>query len=119
MEIGQALFASNTLRLEAPYFIEDGLRVIALAVQAKRGDLTPLSSNGGGDDFECPTFTMRSYCWCDCERPGHEDGCPPNFEHRSGVEISWYKYCGRGMTINAVIDERQWIEIVKDCLSAI
>ena len=119
MEMGQALFATNTLSIEAPDFVEDGLRFIAQAIQAKRNDVSSLTSNGGEEDFACPVFTMRSYCWCDCDRPGHEKGCPPNFEHRSGLSISWYKYCGRGMSINAVVDERQWVEIVKDCLSAI
>ena len=105
--------------MEAPDFIEDGLRLIAHAIKDKRGDYGLLTANLGEPPFETNVFSMRTYCWCDCDIPGHEDGCPPNFQHHSGLEVEWYKYLGRGITINRDISVKEWIGIIQECLAAV
>ena len=105
--------------MEVPDFIEDGLMLIAHAIKEKRGDTGLLTSNYGEPEFECPVFSMRTYCWCDGDRPGHEDGCPPNFQHKSGLVIEWYKYLGRGTQMNRSLTVKEWCAIMRECLEAV
>ena len=98
---------------------ENGLRLIASAIQQKRGDEAPLTANDYGDPFKNEVFYMSAYCWCDGGVEGHEDGCPPNFSHKSGLEIRWYKYCGRCMEPNKCIHPSEWLKIVSECLTSI
>lgn len=44
----------------------------------------------------------------------------PNFKHKkTGLEIRWYKYIGRGMSCNQNVSEKQFKEIVKDCIDSL
>jgi len=80
---------------------------------------------GYGQDFKNDVFEMHHYYWGDCtcgaeeaeeERP-HDPTCPivlPNF--RCGeIEIRWYKYIGRGMTINQKVTRKELKEIFQKC----
>ena len=64
---------------------ENGLRLIASAIQQKRGDEAPLTANDYNDPFKNEVFYMSAYCWCDGGAEGHEDGCPPNFSTSLGL----------------------------------
>jgi hypothetical protein len=104
----------------------EGLFVIADAIKAKRGDSYSLVGNSGGDDFVCPTFSMRAYCWCEGDRhPGKTlDGgysCPPNFEFpASGFVLRWYKYAGRGQNANRPKPPGMlWEVTVAQCIMAV
>ncbi len=40
----------------------------------------------------------------------------PNFRHKeSGIEISWYKYIGRGMSINREVTKGELTKVFQDC----
>ena len=120
LELGQMLFATNTQSRTAPDFTYGGLVCIAGAINNQRGSAHGeglLTDNYGQPEFVNEVFSMRTYCWCDGDR--HKDGCPPNFEHRSGLKISWYKHAYRGRTINKSIDEKTWCKIVQECLDSI
>lgn len=72
--------------------------------------------NNGADSFENEVFALRTYCWCDGSFPGHEDECPPNFEHfGSGVKITWYKHVSRGLEFPDDLSHKKWLEILLDC----
>jgi hypothetical protein len=53
----------------------------------------------------------------------HSDLCKlflPNFKHyASGLEISWYKYIGRGMESNIEMGYLEWLNILRECLLSI
>lgn len=53
----------------------------------------------------------------------HTDLCKlflPNFKHyASGLEISWYKYIGRGMEANLDMPYLDWLYVVSECLVSI
>lgn len=117
MELGQMVRGDTVFEHEA-HWATEGLFVIADAIAAKRGDQSPLVNNSGGDEFVCPTFAMRPYCWC--EGDVHPDGCPPQFEYANGFKIRWYKYAGRGQTANmAKPPGMAWELAVADCIQAV
>ena len=98
----------------------EGLFVIADAIKAKRGDTHSLVSNYGGEDFVCPTFTMRAYC--ESVAPfGESIEEPANFEfHPAGFAISWYKYAGRSQKANRPKPPGlMWELAVADCIKAV
>ncbi len=52
---------------------------------------------------------------------GHAVNCEieiPNFSYK-GVELRWYKYFGRSMTLNVSKTERQWKDWYDDCMKTI
>ena len=117
-ELGQAAFSNGGWQhREMPYYVEAGLHAIASAIAGVRGDEGELTSNWGERPWESDTFAMRTYCWCDGDQEGHEDGCPPNFEHRaSGLIACWYKHAGRSASINQRVSRTEWTAILVDCL---
>lgn len=72
------------------------------------------------------------HCTCDYkdrwqaflrENPGHADDCAvvlPNFRHKaSGLEIRWYKYIGRGMSINRSVTLDEFRTIFDECVASL
>lgn len=105
-------------------------------------------SPGYGQYHENDVFAMRRYYWGDCDcgfeereiafddtnpseedymkwlhENSHLDSCAlvlPNFLHkRTGLEIRWYKYIGRGMSANKPIDCREFADIIKECIASL
>lgn len=53
---------------------------------------------------------------------GHKNDCCtvlPNFKHKSGFEVQWYKYCGRGMSMNKPIDANEFFKIIDECIESV
>lgn len=73
---------------------------------------SPFSNTG--NEFTCDTFEVHSYYWGDDKKLMNR----PNFKWKD-VEISWYKYLGRGTNINQDITPEKAIEMLNDCLSAV
>lgn len=122
-ELGQMAF-SNTQwqRVETQQHVEEGLCLLASLIMEVRGDAAygSLISNTGADPWEGRGFSLRSYCWCEGGVEGHEDGCPPNFEHReSGLVVCWYKHVGRSSSQNRAVSVREWVGIVGSCVSEV
>jgi hypothetical protein len=69
-----------------------------------------------GEHFENEVFSMRAYCWCDGDR--HPDGCPPNFKC-GDFEVRWYKYLGRGSSMNRNIGAEELAEIERRCMESL
>jgi len=62
-----------------------------------------------GQEFKCEVFEVQAYCW-------NEDIDQPfNFKWRD-VEISWYKYLGRGMSANKELSPDLASKMLKECL---
>lgn len=114
-ELGQMGFSNTPWQQYDgdPYI--SGLDHIGEAVEAITGG-NPCAN--AGDSYVSDIFEMRAYCWCDGDAEGHEDGCPPNFVHKSsGLTICWYKYLGRGMSANRECDRLEWLRIAHECVA--
>jgi hypothetical protein len=75
---------------------------------------------GYGCDYENDVFMMHQYCWCDQDNCKWCNGKEPNFRHKkSGLEIKWYKWIGRGMKFNKKVSPKKWKEIYQDCVKSI
>lgn len=117
VELGMMFFSNSTIYEVEADWASNGLYMLAHVVKEHRHDESTLTGNHGEQPFMNDVFVLRSYCWCDGEKEGHEEGCPPNFEHfKTGLKISWYKHAGRGITANREeIPAMEWFNIVADC----
>lgn len=126
MELGQMLTNNKQWEEYDADWATDGLHLIAQVIAEKRGHdpvggWTTLTSNSGEDEYENETFYMSSYCWCEGEKEGHEEGCPPNFIYKpNGFQISWYKHAGRGIRANKEYPgAKNWAQAVMKCIESI
>lgn len=77
---------------------------------------SPFSNSGNVEGYKNDTFEVHAYDWSwDCDESEQE---PPNFKYKD-IEISWYKYLGRGMWINKAITPEQAIEMFNDCMESL
>lgn len=111
-ELGQMIFgqpfkehAVSNLVDAALCHIRDELDRVMWNVNQREYD-SPFGNTG--NTFKCDTFEVHAYSWGDDEQPY-------NFKWR-GIEISWYKYLGRGMSANAIITPATVSEMLDDCL---
>ena len=116
-ELGQMFFGQPWKRFTVPPIMEAVLSAISDELSRVMSNIdqqdydTPFSNTGAS--FSCPTFTAVAYSWSDEEQPY-------NFKHhKSGLEISWYKWFGRGASANMDISPNFSSEILEDCLAAI
>lgn len=127
-ELGQILFTNAETFNHEAWWATDGLNTLAKVIAEQRGlikdnhEYVPLlTSSDGEEEYENDKFSLRSYCWCDGDLPGHENSCPPNFVYKpSGVEITWYKHAGRGITANVeYLSPLTWHRVINDCIESI
>lgn len=111
-EIGQAVFGNpwseyDFESIEDYEIIEYMLRIISYFATGQESY---------SDYFENDIFALRPYYWGDDE----EEMRKPNFFHKkSGLEIRWYKYIGRGMSVNRKICPKCFLKIFMDCLKSL
>ena len=106
-------------KYETPNFIEGDLYKLASLLQL-RHEVGDLPTNNSGTFYENEVFSIRAYCWCDGENPGHEKECPPNFLHKSSnFAVSWYKYLGRDTLQNQDLDVLNWHKVFEECWNSI
>lgn len=126
IELGQLLISNTPVQSYEANWATDGLHMIAQVIAESRGEdplggWTTLTSNSGSTEYVNDVFEMRSYCWCDGERKGHEKECPPNFVfNKYKVNITWYKHAGRGITCNKEFPGmKKWFEVISECIRSI
>jgi hypothetical protein len=115
-EMGQALFGqpykeygASALLIAVLNEISSELDRVMWNVTQKKYD-SPFGNTG--NTFKCDTFEVEAYSW-------NEDiDQPYNFKWRD-VEVSWYKYLGRGMSVNQVLTSNRIAEMLADCLAAV
>lgn len=114
-ELGQMIFGQPHKEHEASNLVDaalcrirDELRRVMWNIHQREYD-SPFANSGNG--FKCETFEVQAYSWGDDEQPF-------NFKWR-GVEISWYKYLGRGMSANQELPAALVSDMLDDCLAAV
>ncbi len=114
-ELGQQIhgqpfkqYATSDLVDSALYYIRDRLDNVMWNINQREYD-SPFANTG--NDFKCDLFEVHAYSWSDEPQPF-------NFKWRD-VEISWYKYLGRGMSANMEIPPALTDEMLTECLKAL
>ena len=115
-EIGQVLFGQPYQRFACPEWLEAFLwhidRELKRVMQnlEQREWLSPFSNTG--TRYQNDTFEVQAYSW------GEEEAQEYNFRWED-VRISWYKYLGRGTTVNQSLPAERAIRMLRDCLSSL
>lgn len=116
-EIGQMLFANNTMY---SYDCED--YIVAL-LRNLDDELCRVMWNKNQEEYESPfqntgnsfigkNFEVHAYSW--------DDESDQTYNFKCGnIEISWYKYLGRGTTINGNYSKDEIISMYNACLKEI
>ena len=89
--------------------IDDRLRIAYWNKHQEEMD-SPFGNTG--NSFKNDTFEVEAYSWDD----DYEQ--PYNFKWQD-IEISWYKYLGRGTVINKKIDPHRAIEMYNACIESL
>ena len=72
----------------------------------------PTANNGG--HYQTDVFEMHAYYWGDDEDLSNR----PNFKC-GDFEVHWYKWLGRGMSMNQDIDANRFFELIDKCLESV
>ncbi len=115
-ELGQMAFGQPWKRFEASelliaaleYLREEIARVYWNNVQHKI--LDPFGNTGGS--YETKVFRVEAYSWDEDERQPFNFKCGP-------IKISWYKYLGRGTSVNKELSPAEINEMLEKCLKSV
>jgi hypothetical protein len=64
-----------------------------------------------GERFDCEVFSAHAYAWGDDDQPW-------NFRWRD-LQVSWYKYLGRGMQASRSVSDSEVREMLAECMAAL
>ena len=115
-ELGQAAFGQPFKEYEVSELFYAALRSISNEWDRVMWNIhqkcldNPFSNSG--QKWKCDTFEVESYSW-DFDKEQEY-----NFKWND-IKVSWYKYLGRGMSVNVDISLKQIDELLKDCLDAL
>ena len=106
-ELGQMCFGQPWQQRECPEKVKSALDALQFAWYAARRDGNPFSNTGA--QFDGDKFKVNAYSWNDEEQEF-------NFAWRD-VRVSWYKYLGRGTTINREMADDEVSEMLRECMA--
>jgi hypothetical protein len=112
-ELGQAIFGQPYQELGCPEYIIALLQYLEYDMELCEcfddGD-SPFRNTG--NRYANDVFQVEAYCW------DEEVQQPWNFKYQD-IEISWYKWLGRGTSINRKITPEEAIEMFEVCLKSV
>jgi len=116
-EIGQAVFGQPHKEYTVPIiwhaalsFLDEELRRVMWNIYQYEYD-SPFA-NTGASFAKCEEFLVYAYSWDSDEEQ------PFNFKWRD-IEISWYKYLGRGMSSNVPLTAELASEMLEECVRTV
>ena len=111
-EFGQAVFGQPYKQYKVDYWLKDAIGCIRsyLLVTQDKDFYDPFGNTGAS--FKCDAFEVEAYSWND------EVEQPYNFKWHD-LEVSWYKYFGRGMSANRKIKRNEISQMVDECMDEI
>lgn len=117
IELGQAMFATNKIyNYHCPDYVvallRDIDRKLKIVMWNKNQEEYDSPFDNTGNSFKNEIFEVHAYSWDDDNTQEY------NFKYKD-VEISWYKYLGRGCTINKQFDEKYMTEMYNDCMESL
>lgn len=110
-ELGQALFGQPTQAFEADNLMDAAINLLADELSRVLGNITqqrPIDNpfSNSGSRFDTEGLSIHAYSWSDDDQP---------WNLKCGdVEVSWYKYAGRGMSVNKPMSPND-IKAFLDC----
>ena len=111
LELGQMMFGQPSQELECPDYVGAALEYLANFFYNKSVSKENPFRNTGWE-WNNNVFEVEAYDW-------NEDVKQPyNFKYKD-IEVSWYKYLGRGTSINREVSERECWEMLKDCVESV
>jgi hypothetical protein len=110
-ELGQMCFGQPSKELECPDYVAVALEYLAnFFYNEEISKNNPFRNTG--QKWHNSVFEVSAYEW-------DEDIIQTfNFKYKD-IEVSWYKYLGRGMSINREVPERECWKMLKDCVESI
>lgn len=115
-ELGQAMFGQPTQQYECPEWLEAYLWHIDKEIDRVMWNInqeewdSPFANTG--NSYKNDVFEVEAYSWDDSEDQSY------NFKWHD-IEISWYKYCGRGMSVNKKVTFKEGHQMLNECLKSI
>ena len=85
---------------------EELSRIMENITQEEYAD--PFGNSGNVEGFKNDTFEVHAYDWGD-------DNQEFNFKWGE-VEVTWYKYLGRGTYVNKKLTADEWVEMFNRCM---
>ena len=117
LELGNIMFNTNVNQIyNCPNYIEVFLNTIKEVLNIKMWNKyqkeydSPFDNTG--NSYKNDIFEVEAYSWDD----DYEQ--PYNFKYKD-IEISWYKYLGRDMTINKKVTPNEAIKMFDDCINSL
>lgn len=122
-ELGQ-LFGQPHQELSCPEYVYKTLDALRAHFSLSNGVLnTPFDNSG--ERFKNDTFEANAYDWSECMCEDEDAPCSCghvpqayNFKWRN-FEVSWYKYLGRGMSMNRKTSKEECLEMYKECAKSL
>jgi len=114
VELGQILFSPNTIHpYDCPQWViallRDIERKLSIVMWNKNHKEYESPFANTGNEFIGKNFEVHAYNWND------EDSQDYNFKC-GDIEISWYKYLGRGTTVNKLHSRDEYIRMYEICM---
>ena len=115
-ELGQMAFGQPWKQYAASELLIAALEAISTRLDLVMGNVqrkeyaTPFGNTA--NKFTCDKFEVEAYSW------NEEYEQPFNFKWRD-IEVSWYKYLGRGTTVNRDIKNDEIALMLDDCFEAL
>ncbi len=114
-ELGQLAFGQPNKEYKASHLLIAVLASIRdelLRCEYNVGQLSFDPFGNTGSKFKNDVFEVEAYSWDkDYEQPY-------NFKYKN-IEVSWYKWLGRGMSVNRVLTYEDLNNMLEDCLKSL
>ena len=106
-ELGQMAFGQPTQQLKVSQEVESAMTALANAWDVMSSTDNPFSNTAA--QFNGSRVRVHAYSW-------GENAQPWNLAWRD-FRVSWYKYCGRGMSMNRETCREEMAELLADALA--
>lgn len=110
-ELGQMVFGQPYKELQCPEHVEKALKVLAYL-----WDIVSFTKNNPfyntGERYDGAVFSVHAYSWAE------EEYQQWNFKWKD-IEVSWYKYLGRGMSINRKVSKEEIHLMLGQCIAVL
>jgi hypothetical protein len=115
-ELGQEFFGQPYKEIEASNLLIAALNSISRKLSYhfwnKYQKELDCPFRNSGTSFKNKTFEVESYSWDDTKKQKY------NFKWQD-IQISWYKYLGRGTTVNKQLSNDKIEKLLEDCLNSL
>jgi hypothetical protein len=115
-EVGQGVFGQPSQEFAVPMYIESHLNFIREELDRVMWNINQETYDSpfgnSGNSFDCEVFNVAAYDWNDDVIQEF------NFKWRN-LKISWYKYLGRGMSMNRECSPEEAALMLNECITFI